>query len=152
MGLCSQSKTEIDVSSVTLMYKFMSIFATLFSLHRGYRKTLCCCPTVCHAFWGLSLMRSTDQTPHMSLFLTGSLLFLFDSVFFFSVHVRKSWRYSHRLETNGWRIFCLTTKTYFQQFNFKGRTDVLRFISDKFSKPIDKSLRRSSFELKFFVL
>jgi hypothetical protein len=89
----------------------------------------------------------------MSLFLTGSLLFLFDSFFVFSVHVRKSWWCSHRLETNGWRILLSNcTKTYFQKFNFKGRTDVLWFIADKFNKPIDMSLRRSSIELKVFIL
>ena len=98
-------------------------------------------------------MRPTDRNPYMSLFLTGSLLFLFDSFFVFSVHVRKSWWCSHRLETNGWRILLSDcTKTYFQQFNFKGRKDVLWFISGKFNKPIDQSLRRSSFEFKVFVL
>jgi len=98
-------------------------------------------------------MRPTDQTPHMSLFLRGGLLFLFDSFFVFLVHVRKSWRSSRRLETNGWRFLLPDcTKTYSQQFNLKRRTDVLWRISDKFNKPNDKSLRRSSFELKVFVL
>jgi hypothetical protein len=73
-------------------------------------------------------MRPTDQTPHMSLFLTGSLLFLFDSFFVFSVHVRKSWWCSHRLEKNGWRILLSDcTRTYFQQLT--SREEQMRFDS-----------------------